>query len=273
MHDTGGKWPIQQSAIDIQKGVQCVGEHNQGESQENEEQGLVDETEKAMEEAEGAGKAPKEEADAGEDAGADKTEASGEGSPDMAEASELEGEQAEEAPEGTESKEAAEGSDTVQGTGKRGFFKKNKKKDKKDEKIEELTDQVKRQMAEFDNFRKRTEKEKTQMYEIGAKSIIERVLPVVDSFERGLAAVPEDRKDDAFVDGMNKVYKQLMTMLEEIDVRPIEAVGKEFDPNLHNAVMQTESEEYESGIVAEELQKGYVYRESVVRHSMVSVVS
>lgn len=157
--------------------------------------------------------------------------------------------------------------------GKKGFFKKNKKKDKKDEKIEELTDQVRRQMAEFDNFRKRTDKEKTQMYEIGAKSIIEKVLPVVDNFERGLAAVPQEQKEDAFVDGMNKIYKQLMTMLEEADVKPIEAVGKEFDPNLHNAVMQTESDEYESGIVAQELQKGYTYRDSVVRHSMVAVVS
>ncbi len=163
--------------------------------------------------------------------------------------------------------------DAGQSGGKKGFFKKKKKKDKKDEKIEELTDQVKRQMAEFDNFRKRTEKEKTQMYEIGAKSIIEKVLPVVDNFERGLAAVPEENKDDAFVDGMNKIYKQMMTMLEEADVKPIEAVGKEFDPNLHNAVMQTESEEYESGIVAQELQKGYTYRDSVVRHSMVAVVS
>lgn len=158
--------------------------------------------------------------------------------------------------------------------GKKGFFKKKeKKKDKKDEKIEELTDQVKRQMAEFDNFRKRTEKEKTQMFETGAKSIIEKVLPVVDNFERGLAAVPEENKDDAFVDGMNKVYKQMMAMLEEAGVTPIEAVGKEFDPNLHNAVMQTESEEFESGIVAQELQKGYLYRDSVVRHSMVAVVS
>ena len=163
--------------------------------------------------------------------------------------------------------------ESVQAGEKKGFFKKNKKKDKKDEKIEELTDQVKRQMAEFDNFRKRTEKEKTQMYEIGAKSIIEKVLPVVDNFERGLAAVPEENKEDAFVDGMNKIYKQLMTMLEEADVKPIEAVGKEFDPNLHNAVMQTESEEYDSGIVAQELQKGYTYRDSVVRHSMVAVVS
>ena len=145
--------------------------------------------------------------------------------------------------------------------------------DKKDEKIEELTDQVKRQMAEFDNFRKRTEKEKSQMYEIGAKSIIEKVLPVVDNFERGLAAVPEDKQEDPFVDGMNKIYKQIMTMLEEVGVQPIEAVGREFDPNLHNAVMQTESDEYESGVVAQEMQKGYMYRDSVVRHSMVSVVS
>ena len=175
-----------------------------------------------------------------------------------------------------DSKDEPADEDSAQSGEKKGFFKKNKKKekkDKKDEKIKELTDQVKRQMAEFDNFRKRTEKEKTQMYEIGAKSMIEKILPVVDNFERGLAAVPEELKEDAFVDGMNKIYKQLMTMLEEADVKPIEAVGKEFDPNLHNAVMQTESDEYESGIVAQELQKGYTYRDSVVRHSMVAVVS
>ncbi len=150
--------------------------------------------------------------------------------------------------------------------------KKEKQKDKRDERIEELTDQVKRQMAEFENFRKRTEKEKTQMYEVGAKSIIEKILPIVDNFERGLAAVPEEQKSDAFVEGMDKVYKQMMTVFEELDVKPIEAVGKEFDPEYHNAVMQVESEEYESGIVAQELQKGYMYRDSVVRHSMVAVV-
>ena len=127
-------------------------------------------------------------------------------------------------------------------------------------------------MAEFENFRKRTEKEKTQMYEVGAKSIIEKILPVVDNFERGLAAVPEEQKNDAFVDGMDKVYKQMMTVFSELDVKPIEAVGKEFDPEFHNAVMQVESEEYESGVVAQELQKGYMYRDSVVRHSMVAVV-
>ena len=158
------------------------------------------------------------------------------------------------------------------GEKKNPFKKKEKKKDKRDERIEELTDQVKRQMAEFENFRKRTEKEKTQMYEVGAKSIIEKILPVVDNFERGLAAVPEEQKSDAFVDGMDKIYKQMMTVFAELDVKPIEAVGKEFDPEFHNAVMQVESEEYESGIVAQELQKGYTYRDSVVRHSMVAVV-
>ena len=151
-------------------------------------------------------------------------------------------------------------------------MKKEKKKDKRDERIEELTDQVKRQMAEFENFRKRTDKEKTQMYEVGAKSIIEKILPVVDNFERGLAAVPEEQKSDAFVEGMDKIYKQMMTVFTELDVKPIEAVGKEFNPEFHNAVMQVESDEYESGIVAQELQKGYMYRDSVVRHSMVAVV-
>lgn len=200
---------------------------------------------------------------------------------DTQEDAKTQAEEAENDAEGADGEQAGEEADCCEeseegeaaSSTKKGFFKKNKKKDKKDEKIEELTDQVKRQMAEFDNFRKRTEKEKTQMYEIGAKSIIEKVLPVVDNFERGLAAVSEENKEDAFVDGMNKIYKQLMTMLEEADVKPIEAVGKEFDPNLHNAVMQTESEEYESGIIAQELLKGYMYRDSVVRHSMVAVVN
>ncbi len=159
-----------------------------------------------------------------------------------------------------------------QGEGKKGFFKKKEKKNKQEEKIAELTDRVQRQMAEFDNFRKRTEKEKTQMFEVGAKSVIEKILPVVDNFERGLSAVPEDAKEDPFVQGMDKIYKQLMTELENLEVKPIEAVGTEFNPEFHNAVMQVESEEYESGIVAQELQKGYMYRESVVRHSMVAVV-
>lgn len=154
--------------------------------------------------------------------------------------------------------------------------KKKEKVDKKQEvlkeKIEELEDRVKRQMAEFDNFRKRTEKEKSAMFETGAKSVIEKILPVVDNFERGLASVPEEEKGSAFAQGMEMIYKQLMTELEAIDVKPIEAVGQEFDPDFHNAVMQVESEEYESGIIAQELQKGYTYRDSVVRHSMVAVV-
>ncbi|MDD6305356.1 MAG: nucleotide exchange factor GrpE [Clostridiales bacterium] len=168
---------------------------------------------------------------------------------------------------GDEENEASE----EKGDGKKGFFK--KKKDKKDEQIEELTDQVKRQMAEFDNFRKRTEKEKTQMYDMGARSIVEKILPVIDNFERGLAGVPEENKEDAFVVGMDKTYRQMLTELETVGVTPIEALGKEFDPEYHNAVMQVESEEYESGVVAQELQKGYMYKDSVVRHSMVAVVS
>ena len=141
---------------------------------------------------------------------------------------------------------------------KDGIFGKKKKKDKKDEQIEDLNDRLRRQMAEFDNFRKRSEKEKSQMFDMGAKSIIEKVLPVVDNFERGLAAVPEEQKDDAFVTGMDKVYKQMMTEFDSIGVKPIEAVGQEFNPDLHNAVMQVESEEFEPGIVAQELQKGYM---------------
>ena len=156
---------------------------------------------------------------------------------------------------------------------KDGIFGKKKKKDKKDEQIEDLNDRLRRQMAEFDNFRKRSEKEKSQMFDMGAKSIIEKVLPIVDNFERGLAAVPEEQKDDAFVTGMDKVYKQLMTEFDSIGVKPIEAVGQEFNPELHNAVMQEESEEFEPGIVAQELQKGYMYKDTVVRHSMVAVVS
>lgn len=155
------------------------------------------------------------------------------------------------------------------------FFKKNKKPDKKDkqqEKIDELEDRVRRQMAEFENFRKRTEKEKTAMFETGARSVIEKILPVVDNFERGLASVSEEEKSSPFAEGMSMVYKQLLSELEKLEVRPIEAVGKEFNPDFHNAVMQVESEEYESGVIAQELQKGYTYRDTVVRHSMVAVV-
>ncbi len=150
--------------------------------------------------------------------------------------------------------------------------KQDKKNDVYKEQIEQLEDRVKRQMAEFENFRKRTDKEKQAMFETGAKSVIEKLLPVVDNFERGLATVPEEQREDPFVDGMNRIYKQLLTELDNIGVKPIEAVGCEFDPNLHNAVKQAESEESEGGMGAQEFQKGYTYRDAVVRHSMVAVV-
>ena len=175
--------------------------------------------------------------------------------------------------ETVEEAEEAAAEEPEAGKEKGSFFKKKEKKDKKDEKIEELTDRVRRQMAEFDNFRKRTEKEKTQMFETGAKSIVEKILPVVDNFERGLAAVTEEEKGSPFVEGMEKIYKQMMTMLEEAGVKPIEAVGQEFDPNLHNAVMHIEDEEFGENIIAEDFQKGYTYRDSVVRHSMVKVAN
>lgn len=183
----------------------------------------------------------------------------------------------EEEPETEDAEKTAETSDeepekeSEEGTSKRLFGK--KKKDKKDEKIEELTDRVARQMAEFDNFRKRSEKEKSQMYEIGAKDIIEKILPVVDNFERGLGSVPEEEKNAPFVEGMEKIYKQLMTTLESVGVKPIEAVGQEFNPDFHNAVMHVEDDEFGENIIAEEFQKGYMYRESVVRHSMVKVAN
>ena len=151
--------------------------------------------------------------------------------------------------------------------------KTDKKQDALKEKVDELEDKVKRQMAEFENFRKRTDREKQAMFETGAKSVIEKILPVIDNFERGLAMVPEAEKEAPFVDGMNKIYKQMMAELEAIGVKPIEAVGAEFDPNFHNAVMQVENDELESGTVAQELLKGYTYRDTVVRHSMVAVVS
>ena len=177
-------------------------------------------------------------------------------------------EAAEEAAEPTEETEGSE-----EGSGFMKKFGRKNKKDKKDEKIEELTDRLTRQMAEFDNFRKRTEKEKSQMYEIGAKDIIEKILPIVDNFERGIAAVPEEEKSNPFAEGMEKIYKQLMTTLEEIGVKPIEAVGQEFDPDFHNAVMHVEDEEVGENIITEEFQKGYLYRDSVVRHSMVKVAN
>lgn len=181
-------------------------------------------------------------------------------------------ETAETSAENTENPEDGEASEEKD---KKGFFsgrKKEKKEDAVKAQINELQDKVMRQMAEFENFRKRSEKEKSAMFETGAKNVIEKILPVVDNFERGLATVPENEKDSPFVDGMNKVYKQLITELENLGVKPIEAVGKEFDPNFHNAVMQVENDELEPGTVAQELLKGYMYRDTVVRHSMVAVV-
>ena len=160
------------------------------------------------------------------------------------------------------------------GTDKKGFFgKKKEKKDKKDEQIAELTDKLKRQLAEFENFRNRTDKEKSQMYAVGAKDVIEKILPVIDNFERGLKSIPEDQKGGPVASGMEMIYKQLITVLSDLGVTPIEAVGQEFDPNLHNAVMHAEDEGLGENIVAEEFQKGYKYKDTVLRHSMVKVAN
>ena len=148
-----------------------------------------------------------------------------------------------------------------------------KKKDPKDEKIDELNDKLRRSMAEFDNYRKRTDKEKSAMYEIGAKDVIEKILPIVDNFERGLNTIPEDAKGTAFAEGMEKIYKQFVKTLDDMGVKPIEAVGKPFDPNFHNAVMHVEDDSVGEGIIVEEFEKGYTYRETVIRHSMVKVAN
>lgn len=171
-----------------------------------------------------------------------------------------------------EEEESPSPEEESKGTEKKGFFGK-KKKDKKDEKIEELTDMVKRQMAEFDNYRKRTEKEKASMYEIGAREVIEKILPIVDNFERGLAAVPEEEKESPFVDGMNKIYRQILSSFEGMGVKAIESVGQEFNPDYHNAVMHMEDEEAGENMVVEEFQKGYTYKDTVIRHSMVKVAN
>lgn len=171
-----------------------------------------------------------------------------------------------------EEQTSAEAEEENPGKKKRRFLNQSKK-DKRDEKIEELNDRLLRNMAEFENFRNRSEKEKSAMFEIGAKSVVEKILPVVDNFERGLDAVSDEEKDSAFVKGMEAVYKQFSTVLEEIGVVPIEAVGKEFDPNLHNAVMHDEDDSMEANMISEEFQKGYMYKDSVVRHSMVKVVN
>lgn len=170
-----------------------------------------------------------------------------------------------------EADEAAQKDAASEKEEKKGFF--SKKKDKRDEQIEELTDRLKRNMAEFDNYRKRTEKEKAAMYEVGARSVIEKLLPIVDNFERGLAAVPEEEAKSAFAEGMDKIYKQVLKMLEDMGVKPIEAVGQPFDPNFHNAVMHVEDDEQGENVVVEEFQKGYMYHDSVVRHSMVKVAN
>ena len=195
---------------------------------------------------------------------AKETEASND-IPETQEGTPDETEETEETEESTEQAPAGEKEE------KKGFFK--KKKDPRDEKIEDLTDRVKRQMAEFENFRKRTDKEKSAMYEMGAKDIIERILPVIDNFERGLATVPDDAKETPLAEGMEKIYKQFRKTLEEAGVKAIEAVGQEFDPNYHNAVMHVDDDSLGENIVAEELQKGYMYRDSVVRHSMVKVAN
>ena len=169
--------------------------------------------------------------------------------------------------------EGTEESSSEEEPKKKKLFEKKNKKDKRDEQIADLTDKLTRQMAEFDNYRKRTEKEKSAMYEVGAKDVIEKILDVVDNFERGLQSVPEEQKEDPFVQGMDKIYKQLMTTLEGLGVKPIEALGNEFDPNFHNAVMHIEDENLGENIVAEDFKKGYMYRDSVVRHSMVKVAN
>ncbi|MBO5565017.1 MAG: nucleotide exchange factor GrpE [Lachnospiraceae bacterium] len=185
--------------------------------------------------------------------------------PEKAEEDKKEEDRKEEAPEQEEAPEKEE---------KKGFFGKKKDKEKAalQEKIAELEDRTKRQMAEFENFRRRTDKEKSQMFSNGEMNVLEKMLPIIDNFERGFDTITEEDQEDAFVDGMRKIYAQLLKQMEDLGVTPIEAIGKEFDPNFHNAVMQVESEEYESGIVAQELLKGYMYHDSVLRHSMVGVV-
>lgn len=185
----------------------------------------------------------------------------------------LEGQGETQAGEAEADREDEEGEESEENAGKGFFKKKDKKQEVLKQKVDELEDKVRRQMAEFDNFRKRTDKEKTMMFETGARSIIEKILPVVDNFERGLATIPEEEKGSGFAEGMQMIYKQLMSELDSLGVKPIEAIGQEFNPDYHNAVMQVESEEYESGIIAQELLKGYMYRDTVVRHSMVAVVS
>ena len=234
------------------------------ENMKNEQNGTeTEETVKGTEEMPGA---------EGQTAGADAQEAGTEGT--GAEQNGAAGEEPEaEAKESVQADEPAESGETAETAETAGDAISSVKEKALRDKITTLEDKVKRQMAEFDNFRKRTTKEKEQMFSVGEKSVIEKMLPVVDNFERGLAAVPEAEKGSAIASGMEMIYKQLMKQLEDLGVKPIEAVGKEFDPNFHNAVMQVESEELESGVVAQEYQKGYTYHDTVIRPSMVGVVS
>lgn len=200
------------------------------------------------------------------------TDGSEEEAADTAQAAEEEASDDTAAPEEKEQQtEEAESQKEPETKTKTSFFgKKKKEKDKFEQQIEDLTDRLKRSMAEFDNYRKRTEKEKSSMYIIGARDIVEKMLPIMDNFERGLAQAPED---DPFAEGMKMIYKQMITAFDEMGVKPIEAVGKEFDPNLHNAVMHVEDESVGENIVVEEFQKGYTYKDFVVRHSMVKVAN
>lgn len=190
---------------------------------------------------------------------------------------EAKGQEPEDAEETEATEEEAAGKETnsedAEEPKKKKLFEKKNKKDKKDEQIAELTDKLKRQLAEFENFRNRTDKEKSQMYAVGAKDVIEKILPVIDNFERGLKSIPEDQKGGPVASGMEMIYKQLITVLTDLGVTPIEAVGQEFDPNLHNAVMHAEDEGLGENIVAEEFQKGYKYKDTVLRHSMVKVAN
>ena len=227
-------------------------------------------------EAQASGKEPEAEScsDESEDAGdgADDPEKEPEDAGEGGEGPEEKEEPEEEGAEPEETAGQPENQEPEKEGGLKGFFNRGKKKDKKDQQIEDLTDRVKRTMAEFDNFRKRTDREKAAMFENGARSVIEKILPVVDNFERGLES-GQDHADDPYVEGMQKIYKQLMTVLDGMDVKVIEAQGQQFDPNFHNAVMHVDDEALGENVVAEVLQKGYTYRGTVVRHSMVKVAN
>lgn len=265
--------------------MRAVGEENRKEHVVEETEAIVNEASQENQDIEAKENPnPEEENGAGGCAGLkDGSEAAEDGGSAEAEAGEdvRDGEEAGEGNAGADSQDGENGGPSESGkkgggssAEKRGFFgKKKEKKDPKDAQIEELTDRLRRTMAEFDNFRKRTEKEKSAMFEIGAKDIVERILPVIDNFERGLASVPEDAKGSAFAEGMEMIYKQLLKNLEEAGVKPIDATGQPFDPNFHNAVMHIEDENLGENVVAQELQKGYMYRDSVVRHSMVQVAN